>query len=234
MDLYYQDFSFVPLFMQVCAQLHCLANVFCPADGYSFCYRGQENYIRQNPTRAGLPASVVGSPEQQLKALDLISKAADSISDGDLVDRLIHRYGFGSQKRVGQATHTSSVSSSEQQWSLLPVHAIASTIRPAYFVYGTSYGSGYSPIAFPAYVDIDTTHFVPLTVTFFTAILDRTRNERKSQGSSVMCKSRCDSGCLDQGMKFDKIIYHCWRARLFCLSRRRRPQRFVSSWLSID
>lgn len=48
--------------------------------------------------------------------------------------------------------NASSVHSSEQQWSLLPVHAIASTVRPAYFVYGTSSASGYSSIAFPAYV----------------------------------------------------------------------------------
>lgn len=47
----------------------------------------QENYIRQVPARA--PGN---DPEAKLKALDLMSKAADSISDGDLLDRLIHRY----------------------------------------------------------------------------------------------------------------------------------------------
>ncbi|KAJ9111852.1 hypothetical protein QFC20_002439 [Naganishia adeliensis] len=73
MDLYYQDFSFVPLFMQ-------------------------ENYIRQVPARA--PGA---DPEAKLKALDLMSKAADSISDGDLLDRLIHRYLGQNSKRTKMA-----------------------------------------------------------------------------------------------------------------------------------
>jgi replication factor C subunit 1 len=29
-------------------------------------------------------------PDKELKHLDLLSKAADSISDGDLIDRMIH------------------------------------------------------------------------------------------------------------------------------------------------
>lgn len=46
-----------------------------------------------------------------------MANAADSISQGDLVDRKIH--------------------SAEQQWSLMPLHAIMSTVRPASFVAGS-------------------------------------------------------------------------------------------------
>ncbi|KAJ9110660.1 hypothetical protein QFC19_001489 [Naganishia cerealis] len=103
MDLYFQDFSFVPLFMQ-------------------------ENYIKQRPARAGKGPG----PEVQMETLNLFSKAADSISDGDLLDRLIH--------------------GPEQHWALLPAHAAASTIRPAYFVYGTSEANGYSSVSFPQWL----------------------------------------------------------------------------------
>ncbi|BEI93636.1 uncharacterized protein CcaverHIS019_0600950 [Cutaneotrichosporon cavernicola] len=77
MDLYFQDFSFVPLFIQ----------------------------------------------------------AADSISDGDLVDRLIH--------------------GGEQHWSLLPLHAVTSTVRPAYHIYGMNRptgGSGWGGPSFPQWL----------------------------------------------------------------------------------
>jgi replication factor C subunit 1 len=90
MDLYYQDFSFVPLFMQVDISLgHHLESTVKALIG--FLAHLQENYIKQNPSRVGIPPNSSGTPDQQLRALDLISKAADSISDGDLVDRLIHR-----------------------------------------------------------------------------------------------------------------------------------------------
>ena len=67
-----------------------------------------------------------------MKTMDLFSKAADSISDGDLIDRMIH----------GQ----------EQHWSLLPAHGIASTIRPAWHIYGSSMDAGYSPVSFPQWL----------------------------------------------------------------------------------
>ncbi|GAB1213402.1 hypothetical protein ATERTT37_002551 [Aspergillus terreus] len=72
----------------------------------------QENYLRTRPTLAG---SYQGK-EQKLKLLELADNAASSISDGDLVDRMIH--------------------GTQQQWSLMPTHAIFSFVRPASFVYG--------------------------------------------------------------------------------------------------
>jgi replication factor C subunit 1 len=56
-----------------------------------------------------------------LKHLELASQAADSISDGDLVDRMIH--------------------GSQQQWSLMPTHAVFSFVRPASFVSGSTSGN---------------------------------------------------------------------------------------------
>ncbi|KAI5296586.1 hypothetical protein KEM52_006207 [Ascosphaera acerosa] len=72
----------------------------------------QENYLKTNPTSA---SRYIGS-ERKMKLLELFDRAAESISDGDLVDRQIH--------------------GSQQQWSLMPTHAAFSFVRPASFVYG--------------------------------------------------------------------------------------------------
>jgi replication factor C subunit 1 len=54
--------------------------------------------------------------QSKLQGLEMIGEAADSISLGDLVDKRIH--------------------SSEQLWSLMPLHAIMSTVKPAGLVNG--------------------------------------------------------------------------------------------------
>ncbi|KAL5340739.1 replication factor RFC1 C terminal domain-containing protein [Aspergillus crustosus] len=72
----------------------------------------QENYLRTRPTRA----NDYDGRERKLKLLELADNAASSISDGDLVDRMIH--------------------GSQQQWSLMPTHAMFSFVRPASFTYG--------------------------------------------------------------------------------------------------
>lgn len=61
MDLYFQDHSFVPLFIQ-------------------------ENYLKTQPSRI----RNLDGPEKELKYLQLMEKASESLSDGDLVDALIH------------------------------------------------------------------------------------------------------------------------------------------------
>lgn len=48
----------------------------------------QENYVRSQPARA----RNLDGPEKVLKQLALMDAAASSISDGDLVDSLIHGY----------------------------------------------------------------------------------------------------------------------------------------------
>ncbi|KAI0092881.1 DNA replication factor C, large subunit [Irpex rosettiformis] len=104
MELYFHDPSFMPLFMQ-------------------------ENYLKTYPAKL---KNDVG-PEKELKHLELMDKAASSISDGDLVDSLIH--------------------GPEQHWSLMPLHAVCSTVRPASFLYGPGGGYGSEkPICFPTWL----------------------------------------------------------------------------------
>lgn len=92
-ELYFNDHDFAPLMLQ-------------------------ENYLGTNPVRS---SKYNADPrKKKLANLDLISKAADSISDGDMVDRMIH--------------------GSQQQWSLMPTHAMFSFVRPASFVYGSMAG----------------------------------------------------------------------------------------------
>ena len=73
----------------------------------------QENYLGTTPVLAG----AYSGREKNLKLLELSDNAAESISDGDLVDRMIH--------------------GSQQQWSLMPTHAVFSFVRPASFVAGS-------------------------------------------------------------------------------------------------
>ena len=83
----------------------------------------EENYLKTNPSLA----TDYKGRERDLKLLELADNAASSISDGDLVDRMIH--------------------GSQQQWSLMPTHAIFSFIRPASYVYGNTK----EQVAFPAW-----------------------------------------------------------------------------------
>ncbi|KAL8919332.1 MAG: hypothetical protein Q9208_006831 [Pyrenodesmia sp. 3 TL-2023] len=76
----------------------------------------QENYLGTNP----ILAHSYSGKEKNLKLLELTDKAAESISDGDLVDRMIH--------------------GSQQQWSLMPTHAVFSFVRPASFISGSMAG----------------------------------------------------------------------------------------------
>ncbi len=100
-DLYFQDHSFVPLMVA-------------------------ERYVKARPVLASREPA---GPRQQLKHLELLRRAAESISDGDVVDSMIH--------------------GSEQHWSLMPLHAIASSVRPASYIYGGTEGGFPS---FPAWL----------------------------------------------------------------------------------
>lgn len=72
----------------------------------------EENYLKTTPALA----TTYSGQERNLKLLELADKAASSISDGDLVDRMIH--------------------GAQQQWSLMPTHAVFSFVRPASYMYG--------------------------------------------------------------------------------------------------
>ncbi|KAI4934978.1 hypothetical protein J4E86_011420 [Alternaria arbusti] len=91
-ELYFNDHEFSPLMLQ-------------------------ENYLGTNP----MQSLNYSGKEKNLKNLELASLAADSISDGDLVDRMIH--------------------GSQQQWSLMPTHAVFSFVRPASYVAGSTAGN---------------------------------------------------------------------------------------------
>ncbi|ESZ94435.1 putative Replication factor C subunit 1 [Sclerotinia borealis F-4128] len=91
-ELYFNDHEFTPLMIQ-------------------------ENYLNTKPQLA----NTADTPrEHKLKVLQLVDQAAESISDGDLVDRMIH--------------------GSQQQWSLMPTHAVFSTVRPSSFISGSITG----------------------------------------------------------------------------------------------
>ena len=87
-ELYFNDHEFSPLMLQ-------------------------ENYLNTRP----VIANSYRGRDYNMKVLEQAEKAANSISEGDLVDRMIH--------------------GSEQHWSLMPTHAIFSFVRPASFVAGT-------------------------------------------------------------------------------------------------
>lgn len=91
-ELYFNDHEFTPLMIQ-------------------------ENYLSTKPQ---LVTSDMHQREARLKALQLVDQAAESISDGDLVDRMIH--------------------GSQQQWSLMPTHAVFSSVKPASYVAGLMHG----------------------------------------------------------------------------------------------
>ncbi|ROT43276.1 DNA replication factor C, large subunit [Sodiomyces alkalinus F11] len=82
----------------------------------------QENYLRTKPM--ALNNKGYSPREQRVKALELFDCAAESISDGDLVDRMIH--------------------GPQQQWSLMPAHAVFSTVRPASFISGQLMGTNFT------------------------------------------------------------------------------------------
>ncbi|TIA86680.1 hypothetical protein E3P99_03598 [Wallemia hederae] len=103
-DYYFQDHSLIPLFVQ-------------------------ENYVKCNPVRARGSDGARGEFER----MKLASKAAEAISDGDLVDSSIH--------------------GSQQQWGLMPLHAMNSTVRPASIMYGGFKGGyGRDTISFPMWL----------------------------------------------------------------------------------
>ena len=78
MELYFQDHSFIPLFIQV--RYSSLIPYFLILNIV------QENYLKTQPAKL----RNLDGPDKVLRELQLMDKAAASISDGDLVDGLIH------------------------------------------------------------------------------------------------------------------------------------------------
>lgn len=80
----------------------------------------QENYLKLNPAGAN---GIQRPKEKILKTLELVDNAAQSISDGDLADALIH--------------------GPQQHWSLMPTHGMLSTVIPAKNMHGSFTSHGY-------------------------------------------------------------------------------------------
>ena len=88
----------------------------------------QENYLHATPALA----NQFQGKKRTLETLDLFDKAALSISDGDLVDAMIH--------------------GPQQHWALMPTHAIMSFVRPSSFVHGQT---GAQNIRFTSWLGIN-------------------------------------------------------------------------------
>jgi replication factor C subunit 1 len=77
----------------------------------------------------------------EFEVLDCLSKAADSISDGDITDNLLRAYNI------------LSLTQRSNNWSLLPVHGIMSTVRPAFFMHGSPIEKkGWGAYSFPSWL----------------------------------------------------------------------------------
>ncbi|CAG8489216.1 12876_t:CDS:10 [Ambispora leptoticha] len=103
-------------------------------DSYIIPLMIQENYIKTKPTRATDLANET-SQSIDLATLELRSKAADAICFSDRVNANI----LGTQ----------------QNWSLMPFHAIMSCVTPASYIHGSMSAQSYhggSPIAFPSWL----------------------------------------------------------------------------------
>lgn len=78
--MYFHDHSFVPLFIQV--------SYSKPTTVTTLPMTHQENYLKTQPAKV----SKLSGVQAQLKQLQLMDQAASSISDGDLVDAMIHGF----------------------------------------------------------------------------------------------------------------------------------------------
>ncbi|CAO3693827.1 unnamed protein product [Umbelopsis ramanniana] len=86
-----------------------------------------ENYVRWMPEQARAASN---QNEMDCKYIEAIADAADAMSEGAMVDGMIH--------------------GSTQHWSLMPVHSMFSMVRPAHFMKGQF--SGAHRINFPAWL----------------------------------------------------------------------------------
>ena len=157
----------------------------------------QENYLSTSPSLA----NTLTGKDKALKVLELTDKAAESISDGDLVDRMIH--------------------GSQQQWSLMPTHAVFSFVRPASFVAGSQAGS---QTRFTSWLGNNSKQGMPgceprlISVSSYSRIL-----QASLCGSLKKSKATCGSEHLAIDTRFDSNIFLCygidWFANFKCRAR---------------
>ncbi|KAL0075872.1 replication factor RFC1 C terminal domain-containing protein, partial [Phycomyces blakesleeanus] len=157
-----------------------------------------ENYLKAKPEKV-MALNNPGSEEEQKLLLGLLAKASEAMSEGDVVDAVIH--------------------GSTQNYSLMPIHSIASCVRPASFMRGSLMGGrlefpkwlGQNSKALKSYrnlkelqMRINSTgladrgeireNYIPiLTDRIFTALKD----EDFEKASDLMDKYHLDRECLD-------------------------------------
>lgn len=127
----------------------------------------QENYLK---TRPALANNYQGK-EQKLKMLELADNAASSISDGDLVDRMIH--------------------GSQQQWSLMPTHAVFSFVRPA----SLTYGNMMDRPGFTSWLGQNSKHGKNHLSSSYLFLLSSTSTNRDLQGNSRALSRKSKAIC---------------------------------------
>lgn len=103
-DLYFQEPSLIPLFVQ-------------------------ENYARHAPQRV---ANIKDPKQKDFETLKLMNEASKSISDGDVIDGMIH--------------------GPQQHWGLMPLHAITCAVKPMSLVHGLSNTQGSYGPSFPQWL----------------------------------------------------------------------------------
>lgn len=112
LDLYFNDHQIMPLFVQ-------------------------DNYLKATFSKS----NGLHGPDKALKDLELAAKAAEAISDGDLVDAMIHGcVPLSLWENEERVLIVRIVHSGQQQWSLMPLHGVFSCVRPAYFCHGQGGG----------------------------------------------------------------------------------------------
>ncbi|OAD73670.1 hypothetical protein PHYBLDRAFT_133474 [Phycomyces blakesleeanus NRRL 1555(-)] len=161
-----------------------------------------ENYLKAKPEKV-MALNNPGSEEEQKLLLGLLAKASEAMSEGDVVDAVIH--------------------GSTQNYSLMPIHSIASCVRPASFMRGSLMGGrlefpkwlGQNSKALKSYrnlkelqMRINSTgladrgeireNYIPiLTDRIFTALKDVSIFEDFEKASDLMDKYHLDRECLD-------------------------------------
>lgn len=141
----------------------------------------QENYLGTNP----MLSNGFSGKEKNLKQLELADKAAESISDGDLVDRMIH--------------------GSQSQWSLMPTHAVFSFVRPASFLSGSQAGS---QTRFTSWLGQNAKHGTGIDCLNYSR-LHANDTQANSCASSKRFKATCACEPPVIDMKFDSNTYPC-------------------------
>ncbi|KAI8593968.1 replication factor RFC1 C terminal domain-containing protein [Geranomyces variabilis] len=92
----------------------------------------QEQYVRMKPAIAEQIGGPRGPKFVEYETLTCMANAADSISLGDLVDNSLR---------------------GQQNWVLMPIHAVMSTVRPCFFTHGKSGGM----MTFPSWLGRNST-----------------------------------------------------------------------------